>query len=187
MENILNVLGIAGSLRKNSYNKALLNAAIEVQPSNMSIQTFDIQSIPLYNSDIEEQGTPEPVKIFKQKISLADGLLIVTPEYNYSIPGVLKNAIDWASRPPSNSPLNKKPLGITGASMGLGGTIRSQLHLRQVAIFTNMMDMKRPEVFVQRAQEKFDANGNLTDESTREHLKRFLSSFQEWILQFKIF
>lgn len=180
MNNKIKVLGIAGSLRKDSLNKALLREAIKLAPDNIEIETADISDIPLYNGDIEAQGYPEPVKVLKEKIRNADALLIVTPEYNYSIPGVLKNAIDWVSRPPAQSPLNNKPLGIMGAG-GMSGTIRAQLHLRQIAIFTNMIDMKRPEVLVQKAYEKFDKEGNLKDESTIQQVKKFLNAFAEWI------
>ena len=117
----------------------------------------------------------------KEKIRESDGLLIATPEYNYSIPGVLKNVIDWISRPPAESPLNNKPLGIIGATGGLSGTIRAQLHLRQIAIFTNMIDMKRPEVLVQKASEKFDNEGNLIDQPTIQQVKKFLNAFVAWI------
>ncbi|MCX7878859.1 MAG: NAD(P)H-dependent oxidoreductase [Ignavibacteria bacterium] len=175
------ILGIAGSLRKGSYNKMLLNTAKKLAGEELNIKIYDISSIPLYNSDEEKENFPDSVKEFKEKISESDGLIISTPEYNYSIPGVLKNAIDWASRPADNSPLNGKPLAIIGGSAGMSGTIRSQLHLRQVALFTNMMDMKKPEVLVTKIQEKFDSDGNLIDENLRDHLKKFLNSFEKWI------
>jgi chromate reductase len=182
---MIKVLGIAGSLRKGSFNKALLNAAVELQPDGMKIEIFDISSIPLYNGDIESEGTPTAVNAFKNKIAEADALLIVTPEYNYSIPGVLKNAIDWASRPPASSPLNQKPLGIMGASSGLMGTVRAQMHLRQTAVLTNMYTMNRPEVLVTKAHEKFDKEGKLTDENTAQHIRKFLSALAEWATKFK--
>jgi chromate reductase len=178
----IKVLGVAGSLRESSYNKALLRAAVELQPDNMQIETFDISDIPLYNDD-ELADTPQTVIDFKQKIVSADALLIVTPEYNYSIPGVLKNAIDWASRPPKDSPLNGKPLAIMGATSGRMGTVRAQLHLRQIAVFTNMLTLNKPEVLVANANEKFDKDGNLTDESTRQHVKRLLDALAGWIVQ----
>jgi chromate reductase len=185
MANKINVLGIAGSLRKASYNKLLLQSMTELKPEDMEIEIFDIKDIPLYNQDVESAGAPEAVTILKEKISMADGLLIVTPEYNYSLPGVLKNVIDWVSRPPASSPFNMKPLAITGATGGLSGTVRAQMNLRQVAGFTNMMDMKRPELLIRQVREKFDANGKLIDEPAKEYIKKFLEAFEKWILIFK--
>jgi chromate reductase len=179
--NKIKVLGISGSLRKNSFNKSLLEAAIELQPDNMDIEIFDISDIPMYNEDIRISGEPEPVKLFKEKIAEADALLIATPEYNYSIPGVLKNAIDWASRPPTDSPLNGKPLAIMGAG-GRMGTVRAQNHLRQVAVETNMLTMNKPEVLVARAREKFDKDCKLIDERTRTQLRKLLDAFVDWIM-----
>ena len=151
----------------------------------MNIEVFDISSIPLYNGDIEAEGTPTAVNAFKNKIAEADALLIATPEYNCSIPGVLKNAIDWASRPPASSPLNKKPMGIIGASSGLMGTVRAQMHLRQIAALINMYTMNRPEVLITKAHEKFDRDGKLTDENTAQHIRKFLSALAEWAIKFK--
>ena len=185
MENILKILGINGSLRKGSYNKKLLNAAILLKQENIEIEVFDLKDIPMFNTDLEKEEIPEAVKIFKEKIEESDGLLISTPEYNYSIPGALKNAIDWASRPSGNSPLIKKPVAIMGGSGGMSGTIRAQTHLRQILQHSNMMDMKRPEVLVTRIQDKFDQNGTLIDEPLIEHLKKFLISFEKWIKLFK--
>jgi chromate reductase len=179
--NKIKVLGIAGSLRKNSLNKFLLRAAVEMQPDVMEIEIFDISEIPPYNEDIRENGDPKPVKLFKQKIAEADALLIATPEYNYSVPGVLKNAIDWASRPPTDSPLNGKPMAMMGAG-GRMGTVRAQNHLRQVAVYTNMLVMNKPELFVQNAREKFDKEGKLTDERTKTQLKKLLDAFAEWTM-----
>jgi chromate reductase len=149
----------------------------------MELEIHDISEIPVYNEDVRVQGFPETVAKLKEKIRGADGLLIATPEYNYSIPGVLKNTIDWVSRPPVESPFNFKPLAIMGATGGLMGTVRAQIHLRQIAGYTNMITMNRPEIFVQKANEKFDKNGNLVDENTKEHLKKFLASFYDWILR----
>ena len=174
----MKILGIAGSLRKGSYNKALIRAAITLVPDDFEIEIYDISGIPLYNQDLSDADYPVSVKDFKEAITGCDGILIAAPEYNYSLPGVLKNAIDWVSRPADNSPLNKKPLAIIGASTGIGGTIRSQLHLRQVALFVNMYDMKKPEVLVTRAQEKFDEELQLIDEPLKDHLKKFLLAFK---------
>ena len=184
MQNKIKVLGIPGSLRKDSYNLALLNAAIELKTVNMEITIFALHEIPLYNEDVERISVPEPVMRLKNALAESDGLLIAAPEYNYSIPGVLKNAIDWASRPPANSPLNNMPLGIMGSSGGMSGTAKAQHHLRQVAVFTNMHTMNKPEMQVTKEAEKFK-DGRLTDEATRAHLEKFMKAFEQWILIFK--
>lgn len=176
----LRVLGIAGSLRAGSYNRGLLRAAQELAPAGMSIAIFDLGEIPLYNADTEARAFPDSVVQLKSAIARADALLIATPEYNYSVPGVLKNALDWASRPPEESPLRGKPVAITGASTGAFGTVRAQLHLRQVCVATHMLPLNRPEVLVTRAQDKFDASGRLTDESTRKILRQLLEALASW-------
>ena len=177
----MRVLGIPGSLRAGSFNRSLLRAAQEAAPAGMEIEAFDLASIPLYNGDVEARGDPEPVAAFKEKIRAADALLFVTPEYNYGVPGVLKNAVDWASRPPGRSVLNGKPAGIMGASQGAGGTARAQLQLRQAFVFTQTIAMLQPEVLVAKAQEKFDAEGRLTDETTRGFVHKFLEAFADWV------
>jgi chromate reductase, NAD(P)H dehydrogenase (quinone) len=178
------VLGIAGSLRKASFNRALLRAAQELAPKEMEIVSFDLDPIPPYNEDVEKQGDPPPVAALKDAIRSADALLFVSPEYNYGIPGVLKNAIDWASRPPGKSPLTGKPAAIMGASQGTGGTIRMQLALRQTFLFTETHAMLKPEVYVARAQDKFDAEGRLTDEKTRDFVGKFLAALVPWAQKF---
>ncbi|HOO16216.1 MAG: NAD(P)H-dependent oxidoreductase [Phycisphaerae bacterium] len=178
--NKVHILGFSGSLRQGSYNRALLRAAQELLPEDVRLELFDLGPIPLYNGDVEARGFPEAVVAFKERIAAADALLIAAPEYNYSMPGVLKNAIDWASRPPDASPLNGKPVALMGASVGLLGTARSQYHLRQVCVFTNMLPLNRPEVFVGRAHEKFDAQGRLIDENTRKHVKGLLEAVRDW-------
>lgn len=180
MNKKIKVLGFAGSLRNHSHNLMLLKAAVELKPEEMDIEIFSLNDIPLYNEDIEKEGIPESVKIFKQKIEESDSLLIASPEYNYSFTGVLKNAIDWASRTPANSPLIKKPYALMGVSGGGSGTMKSQMHFRQVAVFNNMIGMNKPEVYVTFGKSKFSEAGELTDEPTREHLKKFLSAFFEW-------
>jgi chromate reductase, NAD(P)H dehydrogenase (quinone) len=177
----LTVLAFAGSLRRGSYNRALVHAAREVAPPGMAVSIFEIDDIPLYNGDVEAAGDPEPVARFKQAIREADGLLIATPEYNHGVPGVTKNAIDWASRPPRQAPLEGKPVAILGASPGITGTARGQSQLRQAFEFTNSYCMPQPEILVYRAHEKFDAEGRLTDEKTREYLGKFLVAFGQWI------
>jgi chromate reductase len=175
----VHVLGFAGSLRRASTNRGLLRAAGEVLPEDMTLEVFDLSPIPLYNADVETAGMPESVTLFKQRLAAADAVLIATPEYNYSIPGVLKNAIDWASRPPQDCPLVGKPLAIMGAG-GSFGTVRSQLALRQVAFFINMLTLNKPEVMVQRNWEKFDTEGDLTDEATREQVRGLLGALARW-------
>lgn len=171
----------AGSLRAGSYNRALLRAAVEVAPEAMTIEIVDISAIPLYDADLETAGFPGPVAAFKGAIAAADGLLIATPEYNHGVPGVTKNAIDWASRPPRESPLDGKPVAVIGASPGMTGTARGQSQLRQAFGFTNSYCMPQPQILVARAHEKFDADGRLTDEATRGHLAKFLAAFADWI------
>jgi chromate reductase, NAD(P)H dehydrogenase (quinone) len=180
-ERDLAVLAFAGSLRRGSYNRALLRAAREVAPAGMTISIFEINDVPLYNADVEAAGDPDPVARFKQAIREADGLLIATPEYNHGVPGVTKNAVDWASRPPRQSPLDGKPVAILGASPGVTGSARGQSQLRQAFEFTNSYCMPQPEILVYRAHEKFDAEGRLTDEKTREYLGKFLVAFGQWI------
>ena len=177
----LHILGIAGSLRAGSYNRGLLRAAAGLLPAGVGLEVFSVDQIPLYNADVESQGLPAPVRDLKERIAAADGLLIATPEYNYSIPGVLKNALDWASRPPRTSVLCKKPIGIVGASGGRSGTMRSQLALRQVFVFTGSYAMPQPEFLLPFAGEKCDANGDLVEAETREHLRGFLAAFVEWV------
>lgn len=179
MADKLTFLGFAGSLRDKSYNRALLRVAEGLLPEGVTLETFDLSSIPLYNADLEEHGWPEPVRLFRERIAAADALLIATPEYNWSIPGVLKNAIDWASRPP-DSPLNDKPAAVMGASTGPFGTTRSQLHLRQVFAYTNTLLLSKPFVLIPKAQDKFDSDGNLTDEATREQVRSLLAALADW-------
>ena len=181
----LRVLGIAGSLRAASFNRMLLKAAVELAPEGMEIAIFEgLGEIPLYNADVEAQGDPAPVARFKEAIRGSDGLLIATPEYNYSMPGVLKNAIDWASRP-SSAALLKKPAALMGTSPGGGGTIRAQMALRQSFVFTETPALLRPEVIVPGAKEKFDAEGRLTDQKTRDQVAKQLKAFAGWILRFR--
>jgi chromate reductase len=178
------ILGIAGSLRRGSFNAATLRTAQDLAPSGMTIESFDIGPIPLYNEDVRQQGFPPHVEDLRARIKSADGLLIVTPEYNYSIPGVLKNAIDWASRPPEQ-PFDGKPIGVMGASAGTHGSSRAQYHLRQCFVFLNGMVMNRPEVMIPTAQNKFDADGKLTDQPTREFITAHLTAFKAWVLRMK--
>jgi chromate reductase, NAD(P)H dehydrogenase (quinone) len=180
------VAGIAGSLREGSLNKGLLRAAAELAPAGMEITIYArLGDIPPYNDDVFVKGDPEPVADLKTFISGADALLVATPEYNYGIPGVLKNAIDWASRPAGKSVLNRKPAAIMGCSPGLGGTIRSQHALRQCFVFTETYAMLQPEIKIPSAAPLFDATGKLTDENTRQYIKKFLEALAIWMSRFQ--
>lgn len=176
----LRFFGIAGSLRAGSYNKALLRAAADMLPAGVTLDIGRIDDIPPYNDDVRIQGDPEPVARLKKHIEGADALLIATPEYNYSIPGVLKNALDWASRPPKTCCLRRKPIGIMGCSSGDSGTMRSQLALRQMFVFTDSYAMLQPELRVPRAGQSFDEAGRLVDEAVRERLGLFLYALADW-------
>jgi len=178
----MNVIGISGSLRKGSFNTAALRAAQGLAPEGMTIERAEIGDLPLYNDDVRAAGFPPPAERLRAQIAAADAVLLVTPEYNYSISGVLKNAIDWASRPPSQ-PFEAKPVAIMGASPGLFGSARAQYHLRQMLIFLNAMPLNRPEVMIGQAQNKFDADGNLTDEPTREFIRKLLVALRDWTLR----
>ena len=179
MKHTIKILGIAGSLRKGSFNRGVLRAAAELVPESAEIEIFDIDGFPGFNQD-DEQNPPANVVEFKQKIREADAILFVTPEYNYSIPGVLKNAIDWASRPYGQSAWDGKPAAIMGASVGAIATARAQYDLRKIMVFLNMFPLNRPEVMIGNAADKFDADGNLTDENTREHIRKQLESLIDW-------
>jgi chromate reductase, NAD(P)H dehydrogenase (quinone) len=180
------VAGIPGSLRQGSLNKALLRAAVELAPAGMEIKTYaGLGDIPPYNDDVFTKGDPEAVAALKAAINEADAMLIATPEYNYGVPGVLKNAIDWASRPSGNSVLNRKPAAIMGCSPGLGGTIRAQHALRQSFVFTDTYVMQQPEIKIPSAAQLFDESGRLSDENTRQHVKKFLQAFVAWVERFK--
>ena len=178
---VFNVVGFAGSLRRASYNRALLRAATELAPPALHIVLYELDEIPLYNGDIEAAGAPPSVVELRDAIRKADGLLIATPEYNHGVPGVLKNAIDWLSRPPRNSALNGKVAALMGASPGLTGTARGQSQLRQAFVFTNTYALLQPEVLVGRAHEKFDGDGRLVHQATRDFLVTFLQRFTDLI------
>jgi chromate reductase len=175
----IKVLGISGSLRKASYNTMLLHNAVAMLPPGMSVEIFDLAAIPLYNEDVREKGFPAPVQQLRDKIAQSDALLIATPEYNYSIPGVLKNAIDWASRPP-DQPFIGKPVAIMGVTPSTGRTIRSQLHLRQCFVFLNMHPVNKPEVLISDAARIFDEQGRLTDDTTRGFVRDLMAALAVW-------
>ena len=165
-------------MRKESFNTRLLRTAIALAPEGVTIEAFDIAPIPLYNEDVRAAGFPPVVQQFREAIRGADALLFVTPEYNYSVPGVLKNAIDWASRPPEQ-PFADKPGAVMGATTGLNGTVRAQLHLRQVLTGCNVHFINRPEVAIRGAADKFDATG-LTDEKGREMVRQLVAALADW-------
>ncbi|MCX5805990.1 MAG: NAD(P)H-dependent oxidoreductase [Proteobacteria bacterium] len=175
----ISILGFAGSLRKGSFNKAILRAAVELLPEEAELDIFDLEGIPPFNQDLESQ-MPERVKEFKQKIRAADAILIATPEYNYSVPGVLKNAIDWASRPYGDNVFSGKPLALMGASIGMLGTARAQYHLRQTLVFLNVYPLNQPEIMIPFVEQKIDENGNLADEKTRSKIKELIESLISW-------
>ncbi|HEU0099618.1 MAG TPA: NADPH-dependent FMN reductase [Allosphingosinicella sp.] len=184
MSRDLRILGFAGSLRRGSLNRALLRAAAARMPEGATLEIFDLAAVPLYDGDVEARGDPEGVALFKAAIRGADGVLIATPEYNHGVPGVVKNAVDWASRPPRDAALNGKPVGIIGASPGITGTARGQSQLRQAFEFTNSYCMPQPELLVFKANGKFDAEGALVDAATLEHLERYLIAFAAWVRRF---
>ena len=184
MDKQLLILGFAGSLRQGSYNKALLRAAAELLPDEARLEIFDLEGIPPFNQELESR-MPEKVKEFKARIRAADAVLIATPEHNYSVPGVLKNAIDWASRPYGDNSFEGKPAAIMSASTGMLGGARAQYHLRQVLVFLDMHPVNRPEVFVTFAAQKIDEQGNLNDETTRKIIKQLLESLVVWAKRLK--
>lgn len=178
----MRILGIAGSLRRRSYNRLLIRTAQELVPPGVEFVVHDLEPIPLYNGDLEVGEGPAPVVAFKQAISSAQGLLIATPEYNFGIPGVLKNALDWASRPMGgNSALANKPVAIVGASPGAVGTARAQGQLKQVLVGCQMLLLPRGEFLAGGAMQKFDGQGRLTDDGTRDRLTKLLTEFVTWI------
>ena len=176
----LRVLGFAGSLRRRSYNKALIRAAAELAPEGMAIEVHEIDGIPPYDADRDGEDTPAPVVAIKRAIEGADALLIATPEYNYAIPGVLKNALDWASRPAYKSPLVAKPCAVLGASGGLGGTVRAQMDVRRVLEACLARVLPYPDVAVRSASQRFDEQGRLTDEETRKIVRGLLVGLRDW-------
>ena len=172
----MKILGIAGSLREGSYNRALLRAARELLPQDVELVEFDIRSLPFYDGDVEAAGDPEPVVALKDSIREADALLIATPEYNRGVPGGLKNAVDWASRPPLGSPLAGKPVALMGASTGRGGTALAQQQLREALEFPRAVVLDEPQVFVPEAHMHFDERGELADDSIRAEIAELLDT-----------
>src|SRR5215470_2718487 len=178
----IKVLAICGSLRKGSYNMAALRIAIAQKPPGMTIEVADISQIPLYNEDVRQQGFPPSVETLRRQIKEADALLFACPEYNYSMSGVLKNAIDWASRPP-DQPFAGKPVAIISAAAGMAGSARAQYDLRRSCVFLDMHPLNRPEVLIGQAQTKFDEQGRLTDDAARGFIRDMLVALEKWTRQ----
>lgn len=174
----MKVIGISGSLRKGSYNTMALRAAQKLAPAGMEISSADISQIPLFNGDVLAAGEPAVVSDLKARLRAADAVLIVTPEYNFSVPGVLKNALDWLSRPPEQ-PFDGKPVAIMGAAPGQVGTARAQYHLRQMLVFLNAFTVNKPEVFINNCAGKFNEQGELTDEASAKFIGDLLVSLQK--------
>jgi chromate reductase len=178
------ILAIPGSLRKGSYNLSALRAAQQLAPPDVEIEIFDLHGIPPFSED-DEQNPAARVTEFKRKIREAEAILFSTPEYNYSIPGVLKNAIDWGSRPYRDSAWTGKPVALMGASVGVLGSARAQYHLRQVFVFLNVHALNQPELMIANASQKFDAQGNLTDEKTKDMITRLITGLVDWTKRLK--
>ena len=185
MENELRIPGIPGSLRKESYNRLALETARKLVPEGAALEIVGLEGVPPYNQDLEDHP-PSTVAELKSKIRSSDAILFATPEYNYSVSGVLKNAIDWASRPYGESAWDGKPAAILGASTGSLGTARAQYHLRQILVTLNMYALNRPEVMIANASNKFDDQGNLTDDKTRERIERLVRALIVWTRRLKV-
>jgi chromate reductase len=180
------ILGLAGSLRRASFHRGILRAAHEVGPEWMSCESFDLSRIPYFNQDIEDEGIPEPVQELREKIRTHDAVLIATPEYDYAIPGVLTAALDWALRSRYDpTPFRHKPVGLVGASPGGGGTARGQMVLRQILLHPPAYVMLEPQMLIAFSHQRFDENGDLVDEETRDRLRHFLSALVEWTQRFE--
>jgi chromate reductase, NAD(P)H dehydrogenase (quinone) len=178
-EQVVNIIGIAGSLRAGSYNRAALRAASALVPNDARLEIFDIDGIPGFNQD-QEQQPPTKVVELKKRVRAADAVLFVTPEYNYSVPGVLKNAIDWASRPYGDNAWQNKPVAVMGAAAGALGSARAQYHLRQIFVFLNMYPVNRPEVMITNASARFDDAGTLIDKETADLIRQLLQELVTW-------
>ena len=177
----IEVAAIVGSLRHRSVNRSLLQTAMLVAPEQMHLREIAIDRLPFFNEDLERQGDPPPVAEFKAALERADAVLIFTPEYSYSIPGVLKNALDWASRPAGRSVMRRKPLAMLGASTGRSGTMRAQLHLRQICVQLGAIPLPAPEVYVTFAEGKFNALGELTDQASLDLTEQLLNNLTDWV------
>jgi len=184
MSTQLNVLALNGSLRAASYNGYLLRAAAELAPSHVVIAGFDLSAIPPYNADVDAAGAPGPVAALRTAVDRADAVLVASPEYNYGVPGGLKCAIDWVSRPPATTPFRRKPVAILGASTGPSGTMRMQLQLRAILQSVGAYTLPKPEFVLPHCRDRFDGDGRLVDVTTREHLAALLTALAEWSRRF---
>ena len=182
----IRIVGFAGSLRRASYNRGLIRAAAASAPPGVVVEIHDLADIPFYNQDVEDLGEPASVVAFKAAIGKADALLIATPEYNHGMPGVLKNALDWASRPRATSPLHDKPIAVMGASPGRGSTARAQAQLREAAVFTGACVMPLPELLVSSAAAHFDHDGNLVDPETLAGLVELVTALRAWTIRLRL-
>jgi chromate reductase len=182
----IRIVGLAGSLRRASLNRGLIRAAAESAPAGITIDMLDLADIPLFNQDVEDAGEPASVAFFKQAIAMADAVLVATPEYNHGVPGVLKNAIDWASRPRATSPLEDKPIAIMGASPGRGSTARAQAQLRDMFVFTGACVMPLPELLVGTAAAHFDSAGDVTDPELRASIVELVRALDRWTRRLQV-
>ena len=178
----LRIAALCGSLRDASYNRAMLHAAADLAPDGMDVEVYRLNDIPLFNEEVEAKGWPEPVQALRDAMETADGVIIGSPEYNFSIPGVLKNAIDWLFRPGGKGPLFGKPTCLMGASQGAFGTLRAQMHLREVCHYNAMPVLPKPEILIMKAQDKFK-DGKLTDETTHDLISTAMEKFAVLVRQ----
>jgi chromate reductase, NAD(P)H dehydrogenase (quinone) len=181
----VHLLGFAGSLREKSLNRALLRAAVRLCPAGATIETFDLRGIPVYDEDLRLSRPPEHVTLLKERVAAADGVLICTPEYNNGVPGVVKNAVDWVSRPPDTSPWTAKPVGLMGATDGPWGTVRSQQQLRLAFVSTGSYVMVRPQIYLPHANLLIDDAGDYSDEATLRRVGAFMTAFVAWARMFR--
>jgi chromate reductase len=178
----VHILAVIGSLRRRSYNRMACEAARESLPDGVTMEVADIGAIPLFDPDVlDERGPSESVRRLKELIAAADAVVFFSPEYNFSVPGVLKNAIDWVSRPPAEQPLRGKPVAIMGAASGRLGTARMQYHLRQTLVSLEALPLAKPEVMISDCAGKFDAEGRLTDERTRAQIRAQIEALTAWV------
>ena len=172
------ILALSGSLRRASFNTGLVRAAIGGAPAGIAVTTFDLRPLPFYDGDVEAAGFPAPVAAFRAAVAAADGILLCSPEHNASVSALLKNALDWASRPPGV--VQQKPIALAGATPGGFGTVRGQMHFRHLCVFTNMHPLNKPEVLVSKASDKIDAEGRVHDPKTREQIQKQLEALGAW-------
>ena len=175
----VSILGIPGSLRRGSFNRMALDAARALVPAGATLEIFGLEDIPSFNQDLEKQPPARVVEL-KARVRAADAIFFATPEYNYSMPGVLKNAIDWVSRPYGDNAWQGKPVAVMGASIGMLGSARAQYHLRQSFVFLNMYPVNQPEVMIANASQRFNERGELTDETSRELIRKLLAELVAW-------